>query len=152
MTLASKDEAAVRARLNTWADACRAMDIDAIMACYAPEAVSFDCHSVFRLKGLDSHRRHLEACFPYMVAPMTLELHELSVAAGGGVAFAHYAMQCGATGQDGQEHRSWMRGTICLREIDGRWLIVHDHCSAPFDPMTNTAMLDAGREYFEKVA
>jgi hypothetical protein len=39
-----------------------------------------------------------------------------------------------------------------MKKIDGRWLIAHDHCSAPFDPMSNQAMLDAGPEKLKKVA
>lgn len=27
----------------------------------------------------------------------------------------------------------------CMRKIDGRWLIVHQHLSNPFDPMTMKA-------------
>jgi ketosteroid isomerase-like protein len=152
MATISKEAAAVRERLDAWVNANRALDIDAVLACYAPEATSFDCHSVFRLYGPDDLRRHLEACYPHMDGPMTLDIRDLSITAGGGVGFAHFAMRCGARGRDGQEHWCWLRGTACLREIDGQWLIVHDHCSAPFDPMSNTAMLDAGPGELKQVA
>ncbi len=141
--LSNSNEAAVRARLEDWAKATRAMDIDAIMACYAPNAVSYDCHSAFQFKGLDAHRKHLEACFPHMVAPMTFNIHDLEIVAQDEVAFCHFTAHCGAKGPDGQEHWCWLRSSAGLRKIDGQWLLVHDHCSVPFDPMSNQAMLDA---------
>ena len=83
---------------------------------------------------------------------ITLEMHELSVAADDNIAFCHATMRCGCTGTSGQEHWSWLRSTVCMKKIDGRWLVAHDHCSAPFDPMTSQAMLDAGPEQLKKVA
>jgi uncharacterized protein (TIGR02246 family) len=152
MTNVAGNETAVRAHLAKWLEASRAMDIDAIMACYVPGAVSYDCHSAFQFRDLVSHRKHLEACFPHMVGPITLEMHELSVAADDNIAFCHATMRCGCTGTSGQEHWSWLRSTVCMKKIDGRWLVAHDHCSAPFDPMTSQAMLDAGPEQLKKVA
>ena len=152
MTNSSSNEAAVRAHLDKWLEASRAMDIEAIMACYVPGAVSYDCHSAFQFRDLVAHRKHLEACFPHMVGPITIDLLELAITAGDNVAFCHATMRCACKGQSGEEHRSWLRSTIGLKKIDGRWLVAHDHCSAPFDPMSNQAMLDAGPEELKKVA
>ena len=58
----------------------------------------------------------------------------------------------GGTGPDGSEHSAWLRVTICLRRMDGGWLIVHDHCSAPFDPATTRALLDLGPQDTDRVA
>ena len=69
-----------------------------------------------------------------MSDPMLFEIHDLKIEAGEDLAFAHYLVRCGATGRDGQEHRTWLRATTCLRRIDGDWKVVHGHCSAPFDP------------------
>jgi uncharacterized protein (TIGR02246 family) len=145
MTLAmikSTAEAEVRACLDGWVDATRVKDVDRIIAAHAPDTRSFDCHSHFQLKGAAALRKHLEACFPCMQGPMSFEIHDLDVAAHGDVAFAHYVARFGATGLSGQRHTGWLRVTVCLRKIEGRWLIVHDHCSAPFDPESGKAMLD----------
>jgi ketosteroid isomerase-like protein len=34
-----------------------------------------------------------------------------------------------------------MRVTVCLRKKGGRWTVVHEHISAPFDPAGGTALL-----------
>lgn len=145
----NRTETDIRARLDDWAKATRAMDLDAIMACYEVDALSFDCHTAFQFKGAAAHRQHLAACFPYMQAPMSFDIHDLAIAAQDDIAFCHFTMHCGAKGHDGQEHWCWLRATTCLRKTDGRWLIAHDHCSAPFNPMDNTAMLDAGPEHLK---
>jgi uncharacterized protein (TIGR02246 family) len=146
------EQTRVRAHLEKWLDASRAMDIDAIVAWYVPGAVSYDCHSAFQFRDLVSHRRHLEACFPHIVGPVTLEMHELAITADDQVAFCHATMRCGCQSTAGTQHWSWLRSTICMKKIDGRWLIAHDHCSTPFDPVSNRAMLDAGPEELKKVA
>ena len=35
----------------------------------------------------------------------------------------------------------WFRTTLGFRRIAGRWLIVHDHGSAPFNPESGKASL-----------
>jgi ketosteroid isomerase-like protein len=35
----------------------------------------------------------------------------------------------------------WVRATLDCRRVDGRWLIVHDHESVPFDPGTGRALI-----------
>jgi uncharacterized protein (TIGR02246 family) len=152
MTNFVSNEAAVRAHLERWAQASRAMDIDAIIACYVQDAVSYDCHSAFQFRDLVSHRKHLEACFPHMVGPITIEMLELAITADDTLAFCHATMRCACKGTSGEEHRSWLRSTVCMKKVDGQWLVAHDHCSAPFDPMSNQAMLDAGPEELKKVA
>lgn len=146
------NEQAVRAQLDKWMQASRDKDIDAILACYVPGAVSYDCHSAFQFRDLEAHRRHLAACMPYMVGPVTIELHELNILADDNLAFCHATMRCGCKGPSGTEHWSWLRSTVGLQKIGGQWLIAHDHCSAPFDPMSSQAMLDAGPEELKKVA
>lgn len=135
-------EAQIRRRIDDWVRATRAKEVDRIMASYAPDTVSFDCHSHLQFKGAAALRTHLEACMPCMQGPMRFEIHDLDVAVHGDVAFCHYLARYGATGPSGDEHVGWLRVTACLRKVGGEWLIVHDHCSVPFDPVSGRAMLD----------
>jgi hypothetical protein len=36
----------------------------------------------------------------------------------------------------------WARATVCYREIDGKWMITHEHESVPFDVNSGKASLD----------
>ena len=144
--------AEIRARIEDRAKATRAKDVDGIMATYAPDALSFDCHSHFQFKGAAALRKHLEACMPCMQGAMTFEIHDLDMAAHGDVAFCQYLARYGATGPSGEEHSGWLRVTVCLRKVAGEWLIVHDHCSVPFDPQSGKAMLDLAPEHAERAS
>ena len=144
------DEAQIRARLDEWVKATRAMDIDEIMAFLTPDVRSFDCHSRFQLNDAAAYREHMEACFPCMQGPMIFEIHDLDVTAQDQVAFCHASVRCGGTSTDGQEHVGWLRVTLCLRKMEGQWMIAHDHFSAPFDPETGKAMLDLTPEPVEQ--
>jgi uncharacterized protein (TIGR02246 family) len=146
MSTHDSNEAAVRTQIEAWLDASRTMDLEALRACYVPDMVSYDCHSAFQFRGIDAYSKHLEMCFSHMVAPAIIDVHDLSVTADEHLAFCHLTMRCGCTSISGSKHSSWLRSTVCLRKIDGKWLIAHDHCSAPFDPMTEKAMLDAGQQ------
>ena len=32
--------------------------------------------------------------------------------------------------------QSWIRVTVCYRKVEGRWVVVHEHVSIPFNCMT----------------
>ena len=145
-------ETEVRARIDEWAKATRAKNVDGIIASHAPDTLSFDCHSHLQFKGAAALRQHLEACMPCMQGPMTFEIHDLDLAAHGDVAFCHFLARYGATGPSGEEHTGWLRVSVCLRKVKDKWLIVHDHCSVPFDPQSGRAMLDLAPEPRERAS
>ena len=63
--------------------------------------------------------------------------------AGEDVAVAHYLYRVSGTLKDGTEVNMWVRCTLGLQKLDGKWRIVHEHDSVPFDPQTGRAVLDA---------
>jgi ketosteroid isomerase-like protein len=36
----------------------------------------------------------------------------------------------------------WVRATLCFRKTNGKWVVTHQHLSAPFDPASGQASLD----------
>ena len=44
------------------------------------------------------------------------------------------------TCSDGKEMAGWMRMTSCFRKQRGKWRIVHEHFSAPFDPQSDKTL------------
>jgi len=130
------DEQSIRALLDRWAQASRVKDLDGIMACYAPDIVAFDAISQLQFKGVDAYREHWQYCFGFMEGDMVFDIHDPAIYVDGDLAFCHYLAVCGGTAPDGTEQSGWVRGTICMRRIDGQWLTVHEHFSMPFDPET----------------
>jgi ketosteroid isomerase-like protein len=144
------DEAQIRARIDEWAKAARAKDIDGVMSHYAPDIVAFDAIAALQFRGAAAYRKHWESCFTLCSGPTTFEIHDLDITARNDVAFCHYLFRCGGTGPDGEEHVGWMRVTVCFRKANGTWVIVHEHFSAPFDPQSGKALLDLEPEDAER--
>lgn len=148
----ANDKAQIRARLDEWVRASRVKDLDAIMANYAPDVLAFDAVGKLQFKGVDAYRKHWDACLSYCPGEMVFEIHDLKITARDDLAFGHYLGRCGGTGPDGKEHASWFRVTVCLRKMNGKWLVVHEHFSAPFDPESGNTLLDLQPESMEQAS
>jgi uncharacterized protein (TIGR02246 family) len=135
-------EAEIRAFIDSWLNAVRAQDLDGIAAHYAPDILAFDAVTQLQFKGREPYREHWQACFAMSYGPMIFELHDLVIVAGHDVAFSYFLNRCGTVGDDGEEKASWMRGSAGYRRTGGRWTIVHEHFSAPFDMETGEALFD----------
>jgi len=46
------------------------------------------------------------------------------------------------TTNNGQKADRWLRWTACYSKINGKWLIVHEQVSVPFDLRNGKAMMD----------
>ena len=143
-TIEAAAEAEIRERIENWARAARTGDLDAITAHYAPDVLAFDAIGELQFKGAEAYRRHWQACLTMFPPPTIFEIHDLAMVAGEDLAFGHYLLRCGTT-ENGEETAGHIRVTVCHRRINGRWLVVHEHFSAPFDPASGKALLDLER-------
>lgn len=78
---------------------------------------------------------------PHTTGP-SATLRNLQVAAAGDVAFCHSLNHITGTLRTGGEVDMWVRTTVCFREIDGRWVVTHEHTSSPFNAETGLASMD----------
>ena len=127
----SADELAVRDLIEAWADAVRRKDYNGILRSHAADFVMFDVPPPFKTVGLDAYRATWHLFFSWSSDPVRFEIQEMDVTAGADVAFAFATMGCRTPGSDGKTEPLDFRLTICLRKIDGRWMIVHEHHSVP---------------------
>jgi predicted enzyme related to lactoylglutathione lyase/ketosteroid isomerase-like protein len=135
------DENLIRTALDTWQRAFCRKDADALMALYAPEAVCYDAIPPFS-DNPESMRRKVLECFPYFPEGFAIETRDLRLNLGSDLANIHFLWRFTDLPPDHPAGRHWLRSSIVWRkEADGGWLIVHDHCSAPFDPYTEKAVL-----------
>ena len=75
---ATREDAQIRARIDTLAQALRAKDIDALMAHYAPDVVTFDLPPL-QTQGADAYRNNFEAWFASVQGPIDYEIHDLRI-------------------------------------------------------------------------
>lgn len=130
----------VHALLDSYIQAVRALDLDRIVAHYAPDIVAYDAIAQLEFAGLDAYRQHWKACLQ-QCQNMIFEPRDPAIFANGDVGFGHYLVHCGGS-CDGKESSGWMRATFGARKRNGRWQIVHEHYSAPFNPETNQILSD----------
>jgi uncharacterized protein (TIGR02246 family) len=127
----SNDEVAVRDLIEAWADAVRRKDYAGIVRSHASDFVMFDVPPPFKSVGLDAYRKTWDLFFSWSSDPVRFDIQELDVAAGVDVAFAFASMRCEGPSSDGGPEPLDFRLTMCLRKVDGRWMIAHEHHSVP---------------------
>ena len=118
------DEADIRRRVEAGVAAVRALDLEGIMALYAPDIVSFDIGSPLRSVGADAKRKAWVEAFAMYQRPLGYEVRDLSITVGDDVAFGRSVNRISGTLKNGDTTDFWLRWTMCWRKIDGNWLIV----------------------------
>jgi ketosteroid isomerase-like protein len=136
------EAAEVRAIVEAHARAVHDKDIDALMANVAGSAMSYDVVNPLDYPGADAARARAKEWFASFAGPIDLELRDLRVEASADLAFAYSLNRIRGVLESGGEIDMWIRSTLCLRKQHGRWLIVHQHSSVPFDATTGKASLD----------
>jgi ketosteroid isomerase-like protein len=134
-------EALIRERVQDYAKAVSAKDIVRVMSFFATDMVSFDLEPPLRYAGADNKRRRWQEGFA-VFDTIAYEVRELSVTTHGELAFVHALNNFKGALAGGHITNVWVRWTACFRQIDGVWLIVHDHVSVPADVEHGQAVLN----------
>jgi deazaflavin-dependent oxidoreductase (nitroreductase family) len=141
-TQRAMDEADIRRRIDNGVKAIHAVDLEAVMALYAPDIVSFDIVSPLRHVGIEAKRKNWVDVFATYRRPLGYEIRDLTITVGDDIAFGYSLNRISGTLQNGHRSETWVRWTACFRKIDGIWLIAHDHVSVPLDFASGRALLD----------
>jgi ketosteroid isomerase-like protein len=138
----SGDEAEIRRCMVDQQRAVCAKDVDGIMAHYAAEVVVFNVKPPFQTRGTEDWRRAWETSLAHFPASFAMETRDFSITVRGELALAHYLVRF--TGLPGDQ--TWIRTTAVFERNEGKWLIVHEHNSVPFNPETSRAVFEVERE------
>lgn len=136
---ASKDQIEIRELIDAWSRALCAKNLDGIMAGYANDVVVFEATPPHQLKGIEARKISWERCLPHFPDSMESQRRELEIKVIGDAAVAHCFHRVVGTGPDAETQHTWLRVTICYQRIDGKWMVIHEHVSVPFDPQTSMA-------------
>ncbi|MEU3899088.1 nuclear transport factor 2 family protein [Streptomyces sp. NPDC045251] len=139
-------ESEIRTLLASRADAQQAKDIDRLMSFYAADAVYYDVVPPLRFAGTEEVRGNFLRWFDGYVGGITLETHDLTLAAGEDAAFAHMLHLDSGERKGGLQASIWVRESVCLRRSNGTWSITHEHVSIPVDPATIRVWLPSARD------
>jgi ketosteroid isomerase-like protein len=121
------DEDAVRSVIDRWETAVQNRDMAGALANHTADMVMFDVPEPIQARGLAEYEETWELFFRFSPGGVdSFRLHELEIIVDETLAVAHALL-------DVVDDRC--RLTTVLRKIDGEWMIVHEHHSAPWpDP------------------
>jgi len=141
--MATLDEAEIRRQIDKLVAAIRNADLEAMKPLYAADVVSFDAGPRLQDVGIAAKLNNWSEAFRFFEHPIGVEMRDVEITVVGDMAFGHGFNRLSGTLKNGtQVGGFWVRATYCLRKIDGGWVIVHDHVSAPMDPGSGKAMLN----------
>jgi uncharacterized protein (TIGR02246 family) len=125
------DELRIRQLVDGLARAIRARDIGAVMAPFSPDVISFDVRPPLQHGGGEAFAARWRSLFDSYQGPIAYELHDLTIAVDGDVAFSRSLNRMTGTTRGGEASDRWLRWTACYRRANDAWLIVHEHVSVP---------------------
>jgi len=128
----ASDEAQIRERIDQWAKALRAKDVDGLMSHYAPDILVFDLAPPLQYEGAVAYRKNWADWFPSFQGPVGYEIRYLNITTGDDVAFCHSLNRISGLRTSGEQTDVWVRATVGFRRIDGKWMVTHEHVSVPF--------------------
>ncbi len=139
----ASDRRAIKQLYVGWAAAFNAKDPAAIMKFYSPEKdlVVFDVIPPLQYVGADAYKADWEHFFAGFKTAK-VEVNRLAIVTDGTLAFTHSIERVIGTDTSGKPVDVTLRATDCLKKVHGKWLIVHEHVSAPVNLETGKAELN----------
>jgi uncharacterized protein (TIGR02246 family) len=134
-----RDEAELRALFAEWSRASTAKDIERTMAPIAHDCLSYEHQSPLQYRGVDSIRESCQQGFDAAEGELRWDVPDLQVMVRGDLAITWGLNRMRITPPGGAQKESWSRGTRVFRKVDGRWKMIHQHVSFPFDPASGRA-------------
>jgi ketosteroid isomerase-like protein len=135
-------EAQIRDLIEERVRAVDEKDVDKLMTHHAPDVLSFDVIGPLQYTGSGTVRQRAEQWLSAYQSRIGYEVRNLDITAGNDLAFCHYLYHVSGTLLEGGKVDMWVRATVCLHKLGGKWTIVHEHQSVPFDVQTGKASLD----------
>jgi ketosteroid isomerase-like protein len=137
------DDAEIKALEARYSKAVEAKDIDALMANYVPgdSLVVFDIIPPRQYMGWDAYKKDWAGVIAGCADSPKLEVSNLAIESDRKLAFSHSIQHFACTDSKGAKLEMTMRATDAYRKVNGKWLIVHEHLSAPIDLATGKADL-----------
>jgi ketosteroid isomerase-like protein len=136
------DEAQIRQRIDELGAGIRTKDLEAVKRCYTQDVVSFDVEPPLQHVGIEAKAKNWANVFTFF-REVDYDFRGLALTVGDEVAFGHCFNRLSGTLENGATTKGmWVRLTLCLRKIDGRWLIAHDQVSVPLDIPSGKGVVD----------
>jgi len=138
----SADEAQIRALIIDRLKGVRSRDINGATGHAAIGIVSFDVVNPLQYLGSEACRRRTQDWFASFQGEIGCDIRDLNITVGHEVAFSHSLYRVTGNKVGGEKVHMYWRATAGYKKLDGKWVIVHEHNSVPFDPRNGRASVD----------
>jgi len=128
---ATPAESAIRKLDETSLAGIRKREVKFVDAVYAPDIVMFPAYGQFKVEGLDLARDAWKSLYDTFATITRCEWSERRYHASGNQAWMTCLWYLEGTNSDGQSLQLVLRVTRHYENRRGRWLVVHEHISAP---------------------
>ncbi|MFA0812513.1 YybH family protein [Microbulbifer epialgicus] len=120
------DEVQIREVIDLWEKAIQTGDMKGILANHTEDILMFDVPEPVQSKGIAEYEKTWNLFFQYeRPSSDAFVIEELRVTSGNDVAFATGVLRIGGSKE------SICRLTLGLKKVLGKWIIAHEHHSAP---------------------
>lgn len=127
------EEIQIRHLMADYIHACRDGDLKKIKSLYTNDVVSFDMPPPHKMVGLGEYMKSWEKWYGGQFDfPVIYDSLDLQVHVSGDVGFTFDIIHSAGTfKKTGERIENWLRHTCGLVKVRDRWLIAHEHISAP---------------------
>jgi len=139
-TMTLEDE--IRKTIDFRVEAVRRKDVEALIALYAPEAMTFDLVAPLWNAGREAVRRRVEEWFASFRTTIDYELRDIRLFVSGDLAHDHHLVHVRGTTQAASTVDMWFRETVGYERRREHWLVTHQHSSVPIDMKNGKGVLD----------
>jgi uncharacterized protein (TIGR02246 family) len=136
-----QNEKEIRKMIDDFFAALCAKDVKKMMTYYASDVIVYDVKPPFQSKGAVAWRHIWEACIPYFPESFSIEIQDEHIHASDTVAIAHLLFKLTGPEKNHAAMQTWIRTTTGYKKVQGKWKIIHEHGSLPYNPHTMQAMM-----------
>jgi uncharacterized protein (TIGR02246 family) len=133
MSSNSAEVKVIRGLIDDWYAALGRGDAAGLAAAYADDVVAAGLAPPLWTRGKHKYIENMKGWFDTFVEPLKGEPEELSIVAGDSVAFVNGFSHIVGRKKDGAVMDLRARLTLCFKKTAGKWLVVTEHASVPFD-------------------
>ncbi|MFE1644163.1 YybH family protein [Microbacterium sp. P01] len=130
----------LRTLIGERVEAIAARDAQYLADAQAADVLAYNVLPPLRLRGSEQVAEQTRAWFDGYASGPDYEVRDLQIYVDGNVGSTAFLYHVTGVLHSGDEVSMWVRATLVWKRADGRWKIVHDHESVPWDPTTGQGL------------
>jgi uncharacterized protein (TIGR02246 family) len=136
------EEKVIRGLMDDWYAALGRGDAVALATAYAEDVMVASLAPPLWTQGRQKYIEDMTWWFGTFDGPLKGEPEKLSIVAGDSVAFVNGLSHITGRKKDGHAVDMRTRLTLCFEKREGKWLVVTEHASVPFDMQSYKPLID----------